>query len=243
MYADGRGLDQEHRALTRWMPSAFSSHEYPEIVDARAGDRVLVFADFDAKIPTRPVPGVGKTAEVAYRWAGQFLARIHGIPVGTRDPLPLFDAVCARFEAALGRASAWLDSDWRARIRALEPRAEDFEGEVRVACHRDFTPSNWRISERSGASGLMVLDFEHARPDHWLVDVVKLSVGPCRAAPEQLEAFFEGYGRRPQGRDHAALATLCLLHGLGSVAWAGQHREAELLADARAVVMGVLSAS
>jgi Ser/Thr protein kinase RdoA (MazF antagonist) len=111
-----------------------------------------------------------------------------------------------------------------------------------VPCHRDFGPRNWLWDAttagvaRSAGAGLGVIDFEHARPDVWWVDVQRLIDDAWRADPGLEDAFWLGYGRRPGADERRLGAALRLLYAVGTVAWGAEHGDAPFEAQGRAVL-------
>ena len=93
----------------------------------------------------------------------------------------------------------------------------------RVRCHRDYTPRNWLARE---GGELVVLDFEHARPDLGVADLERLWVGEWRREPALREAFLAGYGRDLTADEEETLRRVAALGGLTTVVWAREHADA-----------------
>jgi hypothetical protein len=188
--------------------------------DGRRPCRLLLTA-----LPGEPAHAFGPERHdlPALHWAaGRWLRRLHALRLPDGDPLPLavalrlrVDAVCRRSPQEVPDATLrWL----RAELGAL-----DLPGPRRVACHRDFGPRNWLWSERSGLS---VIDFEHARPDLWLADVLALVDGPWHGRADLAAAFWDGYGRALRVDESDALTALRALRAVGTVGWARRHGDA-----------------
>ncbi len=231
-----RAFTQERAAYRRWCPAlrarlAGSGVTTPRLLAALDDDRVLLLSDEPGARPQRA------REPDALAWdhmAGAFLRALHGLPADDDDPLPLVSAAAQRLEAALRRAEPALDRGSRAALRRRYGQPDALAGTPRTPCHRDFGPHNWLVSEGPGdpARRLVVLDFEHARPDAWASDLVKLACGRWRRRPAGAEAFGRGYGRavyRQRGQLDPALAWFVALHGVATVAWAHAHRDREYL--------------
>ncbi len=138
---------------------------HPErILDADPSTRTLVLVE-QPGLPAPDRPAV-------HRAAGCWLRALHRRPFVDDDPLPLARAL-----------------EWRSRAAGLPACFDDVDA-PRVWCHRDFHPRNWLWD----GSTLVVIDFEHARPDHPTWDLVKLAVEVWPRHPALREAFREGYG-------------------------------------------------
>ena len=98
----------------------------------------------------------------------------------------------------------------------------ELAGVRRVPCHRDFGPRNWLWDD---AAGLSVIDFEHAQPGIWWVDVNRLIDESWHADPGLEDAFWLGYGRRPDAHERRLGDALRLLYAVGTVA-SGSRRPA-----------------
>jgi len=121
--------------------------------------------------------------------AGAWLQRLHRLPPVDDDPLPLEEAVRARLEGWSRRAAGRLAPE-TLRWASARVGDADLAGVRRVPCHRDIVPRNWLWDD---TTGLCVIDFEHAQPDVWWVDVHRLADEPWGA--EHGDAPFEAQGR------------------------------------------------
>jgi hypothetical protein len=158
-------------------------------------------------------------AEWAHREAGRFCAALHALDGVPEDTLSIGEALCARLEAALGHVE--LPREMRARCRDAV-RAEYFAGAERRWCHRDFAPRNWLAADGE----LVVIDFEHMRPDHPLVDVVKLWCGTWRGRPAFLRAWEQGRGRPLSEDERSRVEALSWVHAVGTLAWGARNDDA-----------------
>lgn len=172
-------------------------------------------------------PGEQSAEPEVVREAGAWLRRLHAVPCAYDDPLDLRDALERRRDAWLARAGADLDVS---RVEIL--RFDAFAGLPRVACHRDFTPSNWLWD---GEVGLSVVDFGQSRPDARVWDLAKLEAELFRSQPVLREVFHEGYGGL-DAEERGRLDTLVLLHGLQTAVWGDTHGDSVFSALGRDIL-------
>ncbi len=163
--------------------------------------------------------------------AGMWLARLHALDGVPEDPVPLADAMRARWDRWWPMAVPALSGPQR---RKLVSWFEPVPGERRW-CHRDYREANWLVGEDIGGVmvSFVVIDFEHAGPDGPLADLAKLAPR-WRSDPASEDAFRVGY---PQW-DPVALRSWVALWIVGTVGWARRHGTApfdalELLAPKR----------
>ena len=200
----GRGYAQALRAYTDVVPR-WTGVRHPRLLSQDSQRRTLVLSH---------VPGSPATMDVASEWfaaAGRALRTLHDLPVPP-DPhdIPLDEAMARR---TVDHPAVWrLVTRNAARLRV-----------PRRWCHRDYQPQNWLIDD----AGLGVLDFEHTRPDHPLVDWVRLESRGWSDA--QRGAFEAAYGTP----DPVALRCVLAVYGAATVAWATSHGDRELLAIGR----------
>jgi Ser/Thr protein kinase RdoA (MazF antagonist) len=119
---------------------------------------------------------------------------------------------------AQGILSAAAIKEILSRVDEAAPR---LKGLKRVPCHRDYTPRNWLFD----GSGVCVIDFEHSRPDWWLVDIEKLWSLHGYEAPYLMKAFLEGYGRPLTDDDWQLLKVQALLSAMTTIVWAKDHHD------------------
>lgn len=218
-HARGRGYEQERAALTTWARAL--AGRAPALLAFDDGARALLMS---AVAGGRASELEGEDELAVHRAAGRWLAALHALDPGPRDPVSLDEAVASRLVAAITRAPAELGPAGRRELDWAVANAGVFARATRVACHRDFVPDNWRWDgERLG-----VVDFEHARADCWLVDLVKLATTVWVRRPDLERAFLAGYGRALDDPDRVRLRVLTALHGVVSWTWGEQHGDAEL---------------
>lgn len=172
--------------------------------------------------------------------AGRFRRRLDAVPVDPPDPLPVPVAMARRHRAWCDRARPHLPPALLGRVaRAFDPSC--FTGATRRWCHRDLAPHNWIVGSSPAGPRLGILDFGQARPDVWLVDVLKLWDGDWVDDPTLADAFFTGYGRRPDPREQGQRAQLALLHGLATATWGCRHHDLARARHGQAVLARALA--
>ncbi|MEM7246514.1 MAG: phosphotransferase [Acidobacteriota bacterium] len=228
-----RAFEDERRALSSWgphlggrAPNLLAAWAEPtpalliQLLSGRTADRWSFSAELERDL---------------WRQAGGLLARLHHLSsFEDDDPLPLSDALSARAGATLDRCAELLPSSSRARVVERLSDFSDFAELRRVPCHRDYQPGNWLVRVDDARIELSLIDFEWARPDAWLVDLVRLHSHAWRDRPERREAFLEGYGRELDDADLLRLEKLAWLDLVGTLAWAVEHEDAELEQTTRA---------
>lgn len=207
---------------------------------ASDGDALLLLLGACPGVPATEVPLSAHDERSLHEQAGRFRRRLDDVAIaGDDDPLPLPEALTRRLHAWLMRAKSSLPPALRQRVAAaFDPRP--FEGATRRWCHRDLAPHNWIVQPSEPGPRLSVIDFGQARPDAWLVDVLKLWDDAWARDPTLAEAFFTGYGRTLDATEHAQLRQLALLHGLATAAWGDRHAHARFSAHGRAVLARAL---
>lgn len=225
----GRKFEQELTAYRDWLPRLAPTLEegtgVPELLAVRtAVPRALLLSHEAGELADGP-SSAGRREADAHRRAGAFLRSLHALEVEASDPLPLGHAYAKRITNWSRRARSSVPSATLADMRAMASEATAFvERHGRVPCHRDFTPRNWLVDR--GASRLVIIDFEHARSDLYLEDLLRLFVGEWRRAPKLAEPFLEGYGRQLTEDEEEALARLGALWSLATIHWAKEHGDA-----------------
>jgi Ser/Thr protein kinase RdoA (MazF antagonist) len=154
-----------------------------------------------------------------YYQAGQFLRSYHGAPYEDTEPPSLEEAFWLRSESWLARAKPYValrDIEWvREKVREMLPALRVLK---RVPCHRDYTGRNWLWHDK-----LYVIDFEHSRPDVWLVDLERLMNEVWPTSPELKEAFLSGYGRTLTVDDEALAFGNSALTAITRIVWSLEH--------------------
>lgn len=227
-HRQGRKFQQELSANRDWVPQLAR-----QSLPARAPDllawreeapRALLFA-FEEGDLVQDLALEPATERDVHRRAGAYLAALHHLDIADTDPLSLADAFGQRLDAWSARATGIMPTDVIANVGARASEAlPALERQVRRACHRDYTPRNWLLD---AAGGLVIIDFEHARPDLYLNDLERLHVGLWRSRPDLREAFLHGYGRPLTDDELELLGRTAALGALSTVVWAREHGDHE----------------
>jgi Ser/Thr protein kinase RdoA (MazF antagonist) len=240
----GRLIVKHHRQLRKWRQEVRAYLEWLPALDGATSELLAVREQpprgiLLSLLPGAPLAGLTLPPEREMRLhaqAGAFLRRLHDLPVADDDPLPLAEAFEQRLHAWTVRARGLVSPPSLdavgGRVREALPM---LGGARRVACHRDFTPRNWLVDpQRPGR--LAVIDFEHARPDLWLMDLERLWSGTWRDRPDLEQAFLEGYGRQLAEDDSELLERLAALAAMTTVVWAREHGDREFEVAGRATL-------
>ncbi len=197
-HRQARRYRQECAALEVWAPSLPAT---PILLDAREGPPgallMSVRPGMRVDAETRPRASLLQVHEAAGAW----LQRLHGMPVGDDDPLPLAEALAARLDGWSRRAGGHLAP---VTLRWVAARLGDVDlaGVRRVPCHRDFGPRNWLWDDNAGLE----------------------------------DAFWVGYGRRPDTHERGLADALRAMYAVGTVAWGAEHGDAPLETLGRTVL-------
>ncbi|HEY3871858.1 MAG TPA: aminoglycoside phosphotransferase family protein [Actinocrinis sp.] len=221
-HRDRERYDAEVTAYQRWVPAL---GEQAARLRAHDAAQAIVLS----ALPGRPAPWPERDIERAdradrahcadraervaadlalQRSAGALLRRLHGAqPAVAWDDFGAaktweFDRLAPQ---AAGLLTARELGAARAGVRAL---CEVGVPQRQVPCHRDYSQRNWLVDDDGG---LRVIDFEWARPDVWVTDLIRLSFGAWQDRPDLQEAFLDGYGRRLSDADRAVLTGCSIL--------------------------------
>lgn len=212
-----------------------------------ATPRPLALHPIDASLLLAALPGCAadetplSPAEHArlHEQLGRLRAALDRLPPPPPDPLPLTDAIERRHRSWCERARHGLPPDlWTAARQRFD--AAVFAGADRAWCHRDLDLPNCLVQRTATTLHTAVIDFGQARPDHRLVDALKLMHMRWAHHPELADAYWRGYGRAPDERAKAQLQMLSIVHGLATAAWGDRHGHAEFSAHGREVLRRTL---
>lgn len=206
---------QELRAYRDWLPRHPGRH--PELLGH--DDRVLVLQGLPGDLVQDLPPDDARLPDL-HRQAGRWLRTLHHLPFTDDDPMPLDEALQRRLAGWRKRAGPHIAPEILERIHR-NLASLPFGALARVPCHRDFSPRNLLVD----GADLGVIDLEHAHPDVFLVDLVKLVAEAWVERPDLERAFYDGYGRGLDADEARLLDVLVALYGVGTVAWAVEHRD------------------
>lgn len=228
---NGRAFRQTITAHEAWAETLADG--LAPVLDVLDSHRCLLLGHVEGTPATGDDPAVHEAA-------GTWLRRAHATAVsawGDNDPMPLEEAMARRARGWIEGARELLSrGEWEAAAGELRD-LRAFAGEGRVPCHRDFGPHNWLLRP---AGGLVVLDLEHARPDHWLADLAKLAADHWSRRPDLERAFSRGYGRPLDPMDRRRLRPWIVGHALVMVGWGTRHDDADLSTKGRRLLQEVL---
>ncbi len=187
--------------------------------------------------------------------AGKFLKKLHKVEFEDNDQTPLGEAVLRRAQATYKRMLELQAAGSQEYFggTSVEEVANIVSGveEVlpllnlckRVPCHRDFWRRNWIWPRNEGKTcdevSFRVIDFEHARPDLFLFDMMK-NWSDCWLESAGLEsAFWDGYGRMLDDQERLLLHRCGALHAIQTILWANEHQQTELLSQGQALLAAI----
>ena len=226
VFRQPRKFVQERRAYREWLPQ-LGFQRTPRLLAESSELRALLVSARPGALLEHAHPNEMQRLE-AYRQAGAWLQALYALPFVDDDPVPLAKAYAQRGSAWLRRAAgllepnliSWVGEQVESAVKSLEQL-----GAERVPCHRDYSPRNWLVGLSEGSVQLSVIDFEHARPDHWLVDVERLYANGWERSLE--DAFWQGYGRVLSELEREVLGQRLALSALSTVVWAREHHDAD----------------
>ncbi len=237
--SQGEFCVKTHHDPAHWASEVHGYEQWAPVFGAHAPRLIAVRDEAPLALIVSAMPGrilEGQSLPIereraVWRAAGASLARLHAITGDAFGPCQR-DGVCsgAQIDDACAYVSAGFD-DWLERgarlaclesaelaivrdVRALIPA---FVGERPTACHRDYCPANWLVTETGGWSG--VIDFEFAYWDVRAADVSRYPEWGWIGRPDLSEVFDEGYAtvRRPVDATQHLVTRAC--YALGAIVW------------------------
>lgn len=173
----------------------------------------------------------GQSIEV-WRSAGKALRALHSIEPGPffgplrRDGSPREEPVAKAQDYVAQELERWTERGLRldcllpeelAVVRAAQERTTAFLGERPTACHRDYCPANWLVTDAGEWAG--VIDFEFAYWDVRATDFTRYPNWEWIDHPERIAAFFEGYGRALTPAEEEQRLVCHVQYALAAVVW------------------------
>ena len=219
-HRQARKFEQELHAYQAWTPHL--PPLTPKLLAHQRETQTLLLSAVPGELVERMKLSAREENDL-HRQAGAFLRRLHDVPFEDADSLTLAEALKKRAEAWAARAQGVLPPEDIAWVRARVAEALPLlEGLTRVPCHRDYTARNW-LAE---GGTLHIIDFEHARPDLWFLDLERLWSDLWPERPDLRTAFLNGYGR-DLTEEEGILERCAALNALSTIIWARDHGDVE----------------
>lgn len=207
-------------------------HNVPRLLATYEKKRTLILTELSGRnVSSHPDP------EEVYKQAGSFLGNLHSLEFQDPDEMPLGEALLKRLKLFTQDAGQLLETEY---LKDLVGRIESLISEAhlqRVPCHRDFMEYNW-LMKSDGT--VCFFDFEHARPDYWILDLCKMNALSWLEQPSLKDAFLLGYGYEPKRWEESLLQLWTVVWSVGTLRWAKAHgdRRYELLGRTASNLLG-----
>lgn len=237
--ATGEYCVKTHHDPAHWASEAHGYEQWAHVFGAHAPRLIAVRDEAPLALIVSALPGRVledqmlplERERAVWRAAGAALARLHAINGEAFGPCrrdgvcsgaPTNDAcahVSAEFDGWLERGARTncLDADELAIVRRVCEGIPAFASERPTACHRDYCPANWLVTDAGDWSG--VIDFEFAYWDVRAADVSRYPQWEWIGRPDLEEAFDAGYAtvRRPVDAAQRTVARAC--YALAAIVW------------------------
>ena len=239
--------DQTVHAYQNWLVNLEGL--VPRLVSSHVEERLLLLTDIGGCFCQWLELSAAQQASLLCQ-AGKFLRALHEVPFDDDDSMAVGDAVLTRalaLQRRLGEVDVRSDHLSPDRMTGIV----DIIGEVvpllnrikRVPCHRDFWRRNWIWTKANGGEPegvhLSVIDFEHARPDLFVFDFMKLWSDCWLSDPQLEQPFWDGYGRRLTSEENTLLNTCAKLHAVQTMIWSAEHQYATFFAQGEQLLAAV----
>ncbi len=247
-FASPRKFTQAVNAYSQWLDRFYG--QVPQLVSANFEMRLLLLSDLGDCCCSWQALTPAQQTSLLFQ-AGVFLRRLHGTAVVEDDLMPAGDAVLVRAQS-LGRKIeettldiTLLPSTCMVQVvREIEEISTTLNQIGRVPCHRDFWKRNWiwRNSEDHAGAGIQlgVFDFEHARPDVFLFDFMKLWAHCWLERPHLEQPFWDGYGRCLSDMERCFLRRCASIHAVQTIVWATEHSQDDFVAQGRSLLTAAM---
>lgn len=217
--------DREIHAYRHWTAALGSAA--PELIAADPRTRTIITTALPGV-----GPGTGTPAATAHHRAGTLLRQFHAAE--PPRPLPEYRTwLQGRAEHWLGKARPFLAAPALAAVTAHLAALQETAAPAAVPCHLDFQDRNWLHNQ---AGNLYLIDFEHARTDHPLRDLVRLRFRTWPGRPDLQDAFLAGYGQDLTADDNRMLLHFGALDAITAIARGHQKGDAHLIESGHATL-------
>ena len=227
---------QAANAYQNWLASL--EEVVPSLVSTNSQHRLLLLTDIGGCCCVWEELSPEQQSSLL-RQAGRFLRATHDLPFVDDDSEAVGNAVLKRAYALQRRLrDGKTDSDilsCNLMTRVVE-NIEDVVAPLnqikRVPCHRDFWRRNWVWTSAGGGQQsdvrssvrLGVLDLEHARPDLFLFDFMKVWSDCWLDRPQLEQPFWDGYGRMLNDEERTLLKRCAAIHAAQTIVWGAEHK-------------------
>jgi len=219
---------RERHAYTTWT-AALGDHA-PQLLAADPGIQALLLTDLPG-VPATALTVDSSTELSIHEDAGKRLRRLHDVQPARTSP-SVGPELAERLHRWIDCAAGLLSSRER-RILRRHAHALAISIPLETAvCHLDFQPRNWIV--RAGAVHL--IDFEHARIDARVRDLVRLRYRHWARRPSLQRAFLSGYGRELTNAESRALHHFGAIEAVTSLVRAHRVNAPDLAVHGRAVL-------
>lgn len=238
--------EREVFAYEQWVPS-LGAHNAPELVALYTEPHAILLTALPGIVMEETQLTMEQELE-AWRKAGSVLAQLHAITNDLfgrphrdgslidpeKSPVIFFKT---SMEGWIARAESrrCLSADEIAFAHSVIDKADIFEGEVPTAIHGDYTPRNWMVDPLTG-KWTGVFDFEHARWDLRVADFKRHRHRFFHQRPDLEEAFFTGYGIKPDERMKLQIRLMEVQQSLSGFVWALEHNETAFAQENRRIL-------
>lgn len=223
-----RAWRQAQHALLVWGPACGDELRVPRLLGSEPEGPLTLMIE---RLPGERADQPGWRRDPSLADAlGRGLRALHAVPSDDDDPLPLDEACARRMAGWLKRAASEVEPEVLTGVNdRFQPAA--LRGRRRRVCHRDAEPYN--VLRTPGLS-IALVDFEHARMDDPLLDIVSTWDG----APLDRSPFTAGL---VAAWGHAAplpaLRCWGLLHGVATLCMARSEGDTERAEQALAFLI------
>ncbi|MDJ0344940.1 phosphotransferase [Streptomyces sp. H10-C2] len=230
-HASPKGYSRETFAYRYWT-AALGKSRAPTQLAADPATRAIVLTS----VPGRSLHDqpLGLDSEwVAYRQAGELLARLHNIALpapGDRATEAGWDAETATM---LRNAAQILPPHDVAMLRTLTLQPPPALSEV--VAHADYMPRNWLWDPHT--ERLHIIDFERTGIECAARrDLSRLEYRLFAQRPDLRFAFYQGYGRALTDAERRACSAYAALDAVSALRWGQEHHDDEAVQQARTML-------
>ena len=238
-FSSSAKFSNEIRAYRDWLPQL--TFPVPTLVAHDVSLRTLVVTDAGQSFDDfKPLPPASQ--HELMKQAGDFLRQLHHVEFVDDDSMLIGEAFMLRAERCRETLrecptshSMFSLQDVDVMVAELEEVVADLNQFQRVPCHKDFWQRNWVVPAKSSRdeAAMSVIDFEHAQPDLFLIDFMKIWSDLWLDDRPLEEIFWDSYGWIPDDRTGELMRRCGQLHAFQTIAWAQQNDDRFLMQGKR----------